>query len=50
MDSLYSISLLSYCSCLSIGNYNAKPILAFLCKDHPISSKLLYLTTSHYRP
>ena len=31
-----------------IGNYKAKPILAFLCDDLHISSKLLYLTTSHY--
>ena len=41
---------MSYCPCLSIGNYKAKPILAFLCDDLHISSKLLYLTTSHYRP
>ena len=57
MDSRYPISLvkidflhLSYCPCFSIGNYKAKPILAFLCDDLHISSKLLYLTFSHYRP
>ena len=36
---------LSYCPC--IGNYKAKPILAFLCDDVHISSKLIYLITSH---
>ena len=30
LDSRYPISLVkSYCPCFSIGNYNAKPILAF---------------------
>ena len=49
IDSQYPISLmklnskhLSYCPCFSIGNYKAKPILAFLCDDLHISSKLLY--------
>ena len=32
---------------LSKDNYNAKPILAFLCNYLHISSKLLYLTTFH---
>ena len=41
---------LSYCPCFGIGNYKAKPIFAFLCDDLHISSNLLYLTTSHYRP
>ena len=41
---------MSYCPCFfSKGNYNAKPILAFLY-DLYISSKLLNFTTSHYRP
>ena len=39
IDSRYLISLVkidpltSYCPCFSIGNYKAKPILAFLCDD-----------------
>ena len=41
---------LSYGRCFSKGNYNAKPKSAFLCDDLHISSKLLYLATSHYRP
>ena len=41
-------SNLPCCPCFSIGNYKAKPILAFLCDDLHISSKPLYLTTSHY--
>ena len=55
MNSRYPISLvkidtltLELLPCLSIGNYKAKPILAFLCDDLHISSKLLYVTTSHY--
>ena len=55
MDSQYPISLvkidpftLSYCPCFGIGNYKAKLILAFLCDDLHISSKLFYLTTYHY--
>ena len=35
---------------LNMSDYKAKPILAFLCDDLHISSNLLYLTTSHYRP
>ena len=57
MDSRYPISLvkidlltLELLPLFSIGNYKAKPILAFLCDDLHISSKLLYLTNSHYRP
>ena len=46
MDSRYPMS---YCPCFGIGNYKAKPISAFLCDLH-ILSKLLYLTTSHYKP
>ena len=55
MDFRYPISLvkidpltLELLPCFGMGNYKAKPILAFLCDDL-ISSKLLYLTTSHYR-
>ena len=36
----------SYCPWFSIGNYNAKPLLTFLCDNLHIASKLLYLTTS----
>ena len=57
MDSRYPISLvkidpltLEFLPLFSKGNYKAKAILAFLCDDLHISSKLLYLTTSHYRP
>ena len=57
MDSQYPLSLvkidpltLEYRPCFVIGNYKAKPILAFLCDDLHISLKLLYLTTSYYRP
>ena len=57
MDSRYPISLvkidpltLELLPLFSICNYKAKPILTFLCDDLHISSKLLYLTTSHYRP
>ena len=28
-------------------NYSAKAILAFLCHEHQISPKILYLATSH---
>ena len=52
MDFRYPISLvnidpktLDYCPCLSIGNYKAKLLLALLCDDLHISSKLLYLRT-----
>ena len=55
IDSRYPISLvkidpftLELLPLFCIGNYKAKPILAFLCDDLYISSKLLYLTTSHY--
>ena len=55
MDSHHPISLvkidpltLELLPLFSIGNYKAKPILAFLCDDLHISPKLLYLTTSHY--
>ena len=57
MDSRYPISLVKIDSltlellpCFGISNYKAKPRLAFLCDDLHISSKLLYLTTSHDRP
>ena len=39
---------LNNCPHFSVGNCNAKPILAFLCDNIHISSKFLYLTTSHY--
>ena len=35
---------------LKYRQLKAKPILAFLCDDLHISSKILYLTTSRYRP
>ena len=58
MDSRYPISLVKIdpltLELLPLFKYrqlhNAEPILAFLCDDLHISSKLLYLTTSHYRP
>ena len=57
MDSRHPVSLvkidlltLELLPLFGIGNYKAKPILAFLCDDLHISSKFLYLTTSHYRP
>ena len=57
MDCRYPISLakidpltLELLPLFLYSNYKAKPILAFLCDDPHISSKLLYLTTSHLRP
>ena len=44
------LSRLSYGPCFSKGIYNAKPISAIFYDDLHISPKLLYLTTSHYRP
>ena len=52
MDSGYPISFvkidpltLELLPLFSIGNYNAKPILAFFCDNLHISSKLLYITS-----
>ena len=55
MNSRYSISFVQnrYCPCLSIGNYNAKPI-SFVCvmifTFHQSYYILQFLTIDHYCP